>query len=161
LPQLGANTARKRRVLTDDHGLHFLLEDRLHHARSAGDHAERSARPAGDARVRLEAEYYAAAIDAELVDGVVFGGAGRGLQDVGFERGNLDLFLLRGCGAKSGTRGRSDRGGLKKLSAVHAPLRSTSLHPNVALAFSPRTEVTRLQLKSVIVCLMKAAFAIA
>src|SRR5262249_48938400 len=92
LPQLGANAARKRRVLANDHGLHFLLEDRLHPPRSAGDHAERSARPAGDARVRLEAEYDAAAIDAEPVDGVVLGCAGGALQDVGFERSNPDLF---------------------------------------------------------------------
>ena len=65
---------------------------RLHDARSAGDHAEAAVAPAGDAGIGLEPQDHAAAIAAEIVDGVAVR-RGRDAQQIGLEAGDLDLLL--------------------------------------------------------------------
>ena len=71
-------------ILADQHGFDFVLQDGLHHARPAGDHAEAAVAPAGDAGVGFEAQDNAAAISAEIVDRVAVGLRGNA-QQIGLE----------------------------------------------------------------------------
>jgi hypothetical protein len=87
LPDLVPNPPRECGIDAHDHRLDLLIEDRLHHLRTTGDHAEGRVRSARDARVGRDAEDDGAALDAQLVDRIVSSASDR--------RSSADRFRSR------------------------------------------------------------------
>ena len=82
-----------------------MLENGLHDARAAFDHAEVAVAPAGDAGVGEHAKDNAARGGAEIVNGVS-GKFGRGqAQQICLDTGDLDLFFGFGGFCESAAQG--------------------------------------------------------
>ena len=76
-----------------------------------------TAGPARDAGVGAQAQHHRAAIDAELVDGVVDRRSRRPLQNVGFEARDFERLLL-GRGRRKWRAERRQRCGTRKGAVV-------------------------------------------
>src|ERR1039457_4240843 len=117
-PKLRAQALGKRRVFADEDGLHLLLQNRLQHARAAGDGAEGAVRPPGDSGIRVQAQHHPARFRPKAVNRIGEGFAGRKAQQIGLEAGDPH-------GALSGLhKGGSGHGATrsKEIATVHASI---------------------------------------